>query len=198
MPISGQLSPLDQITSAGRGNPVVEATILNSQNWVSENFPLASASAGVAVTSQMIHAIGIPLQAGQIVQNVLMANLVAAAGTLPTSVEVGLASPAGVVVQKSANTLTSLAQQGLGVNAFPLSAAYAVPTTGLYYAYFLQNGTFGTTQPTPVKTYATAVMTAGQTLFGSYGTSQTTVPAVGTALGTAAFGTGPCFWIGVN
>lgn len=198
MPVSGQISPLDLITSNGKANPVTEQTNLNSQGWLSENFPLAAASAGVAITSQMIHAASIPLVAGQVITNVLFANLVAAAGTLPTSVEVGLATPDGKVAVKSANTLTSLAQQGLGVNAFPLTATYTVPSTGLYTAYFLQNGTFGTTQPTPVKTFATAVLTAGQSLFGSYGTSQTTVPAVGTALGTAAFGTGPCYWVGVS
>lgn len=197
MPISGQLSQLDLITSS-RANPIGAAVLANSQGWVSQAYDLSQATTAVAVTSQTIHATAVPLLANQTVNNVLLANSTAAAGTLPTTVTVGIADLTGVVRAQSTATLNTLAQQAVGINSFVLSTPYVVPSTGAYYVFFWQNGTFGTTQPTVQRSLASGLLTAGHTLYGNLGTSQSSIPANGGTALTFSASAGVYYWMGVS
>ncbi|MDE2103907.1 MAG: hypothetical protein KGL39_42115 [Patescibacteria group bacterium] len=157
------------------------------------NFEPILAGANTAPTSQTIYATPIYIPAGKVITNVVLGISTAGSGTTPAHFYVGLASPAKMVAQSNnLNASTSLTTAGM--QNFALSATYTTNTTdsssGLYYVVLLQDGAFGTTNPTFLNTTAQANASkaygAGSILCGTLGTAQTALATNGTAVTVTA------------
>jgi hypothetical protein len=144
-----------------------------------------------ALTSGVVYLVSLFLPYGYLVTNVVLQSTVAAAGTNPTGFFVGLAGPSGVMVAQSANVAANAALQATGPVALPLSATYtpgvADSTTGLFYVVVLLNGSWGTTQPTFLRTSGVAAtakpLGSNPQPFGTgITTAQTALPANGASI----------------
>lgn len=137
-----------------------------------------------APATQSVYGQLLGLRAGDPVTGVLLRNSTAAAGSLPTTARFGIADSTGKILALSGND-TALALWGLGANPHALAAPYVVPSDGGYFACFVVNGVWGTTQPTPARG-------TGQTSIGlAFGSNppenfvwagQTDLPIVGSSL----------------
>lgn len=140
----------------------------------------------------------IPLRAGDVVTNIVLAPTIAAGGTAPTSFWVGLYAKSGLSLRISADVKASAAPS-VALNALPLSAAYTVLTTDVYYVAVLQVGSWGSTQPSFARNNgngAGAALSGGSIMWGNTGTGQTGLTAVD-ATATVSAGS-PGFWFGVS
>jgi Pectate lyase superfamily protein len=157
-------------------DPLAVAMGYKSWNWNS-----ATTGAGNALTSQRIDVAAVYIPHGTVVTNVVLDVIVAAAGTAPTGFFVGLCTTAKMVRQ-SGNLNNSALLTSTGTKQFALTSTYVSnPTdspTGLYFVCMLQNGAFGTTNPTFLRGNASTPGTSitGAT-FGNIGTGQTVLPA---------------------
>lgn len=97
--------------------------------------------------SQVVRGTAIGLRNGDVVTNVILYVGVAAAGAAPALQKVALLDSGGNVVAKSNDLSASAIWTALGFAVAPLSAAYNVSADGLYYACYLRNGNYGTTNP---------------------------------------------------
>jgi hypothetical protein len=127
---------------------------LTGSGVITETESPANHTTGVAPTSQQVAGRLIGLRAGQVVTGIVLRNIVAAAGTLPTTVRFGLADNTGKILVLS-NNLNALASWGQGPLQFPFTAPFTVPVDADYFPVFVVNGTWGTTQPTPARLGAT-------------------------------------------
>lgn len=152
--------------------------------WESDS-PGSFSSTGNAITSQLVIGRLAGLRAGDVVTGIALKLPVAAAGTAPTTARFGLADSTGKVLVLSGN-LNAASNWTLGTAAFPFTAPYTVPADGGYYACWVVNGTWGTTQPTVAK-----CQTANAASFTAFGSNvalgfqwsgQTDLPAVGSSL----------------
>ncbi len=148
---------------------------------ISENFhPSATAQVSLAPVSQTVYGILLGLRGGDVVTGVLLRNGVAAAGTLPTLARFGIENSTGQVLALSGDE-SALAQWPVGANPHPFTAPYTVLADGGYFACFVVNGTWGTTQPTLLRNVGTPL---GQTARVGFAppdfkaTAQTDLPAV--------------------
>lgn len=152
---------------------------------ISAPFHATVASTATAPATQVVYGVLIGLRAGDVVTGLLMRNQVAAAGTLPTTARAGLADSTGKILALSGN-VNALASWAAGPNAWAFTAPYTVPSDGGYFACFVVNGTWGSTQPTPI--LVTNVGAAALTAFGTAPppnftwTGQTDLPAAGASL----------------
>jgi hypothetical protein len=137
-------------------------------NVVAQSFADELASSSLTATAGTVFASLMNFTAGTIVNNISVVTAVTAAST-PTHQFAGIASFATTskVLATSADGLTAAIAADT-VITYALSAAYTIPTSGLYYAYFCIAGTTG-------PTVAAAVTQ------GSHGRGN-----------VAPFGTGPC------
>ena len=169
------------------------------KGWVAH--PLTTGNNSSALTSQSVAATGIWIPAGTVVANVVLGVSTAAGGAAPTGFYVGIAKPDGTMLAQSSNLNGSSSLTTRGYQSFPLASAYTARSTdsatGFYYIVVLQNGTFGTTQPTFLL-FATATAHAQ----GGYGTGprligaqsgRATLPANGSALTLS--NTGAAWWV---
>lgn len=146
-----------------------------------EQFSPLAATSATAPTTQTVYGMLHGLLAGDVITGVLMRNAVAAAGTLPTTVRFGLADSTGKILVLSGND-NALAKWGLGANPHAFTAPYTIPVDGAYFTCFVVNGTWGTTQPTPILSSNGGA--AAMTAFGAKTpptfqlTGQTDLPAV--------------------
>src|SRR3990167_8391695 len=147
---------------------------------ISEPFSPELATTSTAPTSQTVYGILVGLRAGDVVTGVLLRNAVAAAGTAPTTARAGLADSTGKILILSGN-VGAAASWPVGAMPLAFTAPYTVLADGGYFACFVVNGTWGTTQPTPQRIGASA---AANIAFGSNAipafawTGQTDLPAV--------------------
>ena len=163
--------------STGQADPTALAAGYKGWTW----FPYA-ATTGTSLTSQKIYAMGIALNAGAVINNVVLQVITSGVGTTPTGFFVGICNATTMLAQ-SGNLNANAGLTTQGQMAFPLSAAYTVPTSGLYFAVFLQNGAFGTTNVAfgrfsfNLSGAGVAIGTTGVDLMANIGTSQTALPA---------------------
>jgi hypothetical protein len=164
-----------------------KALSLLAWNMMPLNLPTASAP-----TSQSIYAVAIPLSEGQIVSKLGFTVTTAGAGTAPTNIFVGLADSTGKMVAQTADVAADTAWTDTGIRTVSLVASYTVPSDGIYYVVFLQNGTWGTTamQFGRTNTYAHGHIFGSTFVYASGGALQTTLPANGSSL-TLTGGNGP-------
>lgn len=147
------------------------------------------AAVQLAPTSQTIFFSSVWLPAGVAVGNLVFGVTVAAVAPTPTSVVVGIADSAGVMVAQSGELKASTKWLALGFAKVPLAASYSPPTAGYYRLLFLQNGTFTTPLQLTNRTIATVGATKGDLSFepwGTAGTAATALPANGSSLSSIA------------
>jgi hypothetical protein len=175
---------LDDVLRAGLG----------FQTW---NYPpLFDVTANRTPISQTIYAVAVPYKAGQVVRNIVWNVSTAAAGTNVTGMYVGIADASGNLLAISANTNTAAAWP-LGLPATALTAPYVIPADGIYYHLLLQNGTFGTTQPTFNSTSLISSTFGSAVIYGSAGTGQSSLGTPGsTQLTLVGTGTVWPLWTG--
>lgn len=92
-----------------------------------------------ALTSQVMLAVGLPLQAGELVTSLTFISGDTAAGT-PTNWWFALYSPAGVLLAQTADQ-TSTAWAANTVKTVALGSPRLIPTAGLYYAAIMVKAT---------------------------------------------------------
>lgn len=150
-----------------------------------EPFSPLLASAQTAPATQAVYGVAVYGLAGAVITGVKFRNAVAAGGTLPTSAFFGAADFTGKMLAVSAN-VNATTSWATGVNPIPFTATLTLPYSGLYFPCYTVNGTWGTTQPTPI--------TANNTVATGYGAdgsnpppafvwaAQTSLPAVGSSL----------------
>ncbi len=111
-----------------------------------ESTPLSQFIAGAALTSQQVQGVCVGLRAGAVVTNLATCLTVAASGTAPTHMRMGIADSTGKILGVTADT-TAAASWTIGVVSLALSASLTIPTSGLYIVCLVQNGAFSVTQP---------------------------------------------------
>lgn len=145
--------------------------------------PHLHGSAATAPTSQLGYAMSVPYRAGQVVTNLGFHVSTAAAGTVPTGIFVGLCNLTTILMD-SANKASDTAWTTLGLRQVALSSAYTIPSDGLYYHLFLQNGVFGTTPLQLGRTANVQNQISGGWFFATIGSGLTALPAVAASAGT--------------
>lgn len=164
-------------------------------------FDLAAAS-GSTVTSQIIFGSAVFLRKGETVTNIITAVTTAAAGTTPTTIRLGIMSSALVMQAITGNLNANAIWTSVGTKAAPLSAAWVVPSDGIYFIVLISNGAFGTTALQLAKAQS-SIATLGQALagfppkYGQFGAAQTDLPAVG-ASASAWSSNATFFWFAFN
>lgn len=186
-------------SGGGRGRDEIRRT---SKGFLSETFPAQCSGGLVTVASQRIYGGGIGLAAGDVVTNIHVGVAVAGTSTAPTTIRLGLATSAGVIVATTADLHASAnwTETGIPTSALTVPGAYTVPSDGLYYPCFLQNGSWAGTAMQLFM--ATALGVSVALTLGSNPTamfqwsSQSDLPAVGASLTFQA--TGSPVWFGVS
>lgn len=164
-----------------------------------ENFDPVVATAGTAPATQKVFGDLFGFSAGQVIAGIVLRNVVAAVGTLPTTVRVGIADAQGNMLAISGN-LNALANWAAGPNLLPFATPFTVPSDGGYYVCFVVNGVWGSTQPTPIRVTggvgaSHAKITNGSAVSFEW-SGQTDLPAVGSAL-TLSTGNSVCYYLAV-
>jgi hypothetical protein len=172
--------------------------------------PLTSAVAASALGSGLVELSGLWLPPGTLCTNVVFCAQAAAAGTAPTGFFVGLAGPTGTMVAQSGNLASAGGPLAVGPVPMALTATYTTNASdspsGFYYAVVLQNGAWGTTQPSfiagavnPVA--ASAKLGSNPPPGGSGATgAQTALPANGSGIvgGISTAANLKSYWAGVS
>ncbi len=114
-----------------------------------EPYPAFLAATSLAPPTQTVRGIAVYATAGATITGVKMRLAVAAAGSLPTTARFGLADSTGKMLARSGN-LTALANWVTGPCPMPFTTPFQLPYTGVYFPCFVVDGTWGSTQPTPV------------------------------------------------
>lgn len=165
---------------------------------VSRNFglPVAPSSSNQTMSTQRLYGVLVPYRAGQVITNVGVVVAIAGAGTVPTTIKLGVGSPTtNKAVAVTANTASSgqWTAAGLGLRTFALTAAYTVPLDGPLWHYVLTDGIWGTTQPAILRGTTIgsggAVNGAGQLEYGNVdGQTDIVVGTTYTLVSTAGVG----------
>lgn len=181
--------------AAGNQTPPAHALQMGWQSWT---YDPSFSTAATAPTSQTIYCVALPLTEGQIITNVLFDVTTAGAGTVPTGIYVGLCNATTMVAQSNNLNSSSAWTSNTTIGTAPLNAAYTVPTTGLYYAVLLVNGTWGTTQMTLQRITGARNTVGGLLMQATGGTGQTTLPANNSAITLVSTGSPLRYWAGVS
>lgn len=164
-----------------------EQILRDGQAIKGEAYPRTTGSAGTQLTGGTIYLVAVGLKKGDVVTNVLCKTT--AGGTTTTLSKVGL-------YDKNGNRLAISADRGsdwdfVGAFTNPLTGAYTVTSTDLYYLAVVTNATstcsmWGTTT-TDLQAFSGGVRT-----FATGGTGQTDLPSTVTPAGTNVV----CYWLG--
>jgi len=155
---------------------------------LTENFNSLLGSNATAPATGTVWGVTFGLRAGQVVTGIKLRNQVAAAGSKATLARFGLAQWTGAamnMIGPQSADLSAAANWPLGECPFPFSSTYTVPTTGAYMGCFLVVGTWGTTQPTPVRAATNGnaqTSTAPDAPVGIQWAGQSDLPAAGSPL----------------
>lgn len=182
----------------GRKDLVVTATGL-----ITENFDLSTASANLSPVSGTVYGSALGFQVGDVVTNILIGIAVAGSGTAPTLFRVGLADLSNNVLAISAELHASSLLTSAGIAAIPMGTPYIVPASGTLKPVLLKVGAFGTTDIALARASITAgslvnPIGAGIRRVATYGTAQTDLPAVNSALAQSGAAVTTNFWFGVT
>jgi len=181
-----------------RATPTADplAVSLGMINW---SYDLAIAAVTLAPTSQTIHISALWLPGGVQVGTLWFGISTPAAGTVPTSIIIGLENGATIVTQ-SAELKNNTGWLTGGVQKFPI-VPFTPPQGGFYRGCFWQNGAWGTTQLALANRTVAGLNTTAQALayvpWHTGGTSVAAFPANGAALPSIVFGTN-ALWIGAG
>lgn len=169
---------------------------------ITSNFGIGGCSSAGQPTAGTIYGGSLGLLDGQIVTYIDVALGVAAAGSVPTMVKLGLADAAGTILALTADEKANAAWLTAGPVRIPLTAPYEILADGGYIPVFLQVGSWGTTQLQLGRRVSAANALAtplgsGMRAFATYGGSKTDLPAVSAALVTPGVHTSD-YWFGVS
>lgn len=150
--------------------------------------PIATASAQLAPTSQIVYLNAIWIPPGTVCTNIVLQPITASSGTV-TGLYVGLATTAGVMVAQSSNLgASSPFTTANALTAAALSATYttnsADSANGVYYVVQLQNGAFSVTNPAYGRSGANFGRLGSNAYLSATGvtTGQTAPPANGASI----------------
>lgn len=157
-----------------------------------ETFDLSNAAGSTTIATQVIKGTGRYFYTGEVITTLYVCVAVAAAGTAPTLLKLGVwsaaATPACLAV--TADLSADSSWTSVGIKGFNLASVYTVTSDAQLYLAELINGTFGTTQPQ----LNSGAATSGQSVpIGSnrrrnatLGTGQTDMTVAATGAYTAA------------
>lgn len=169
-------------------------------NWnYSPTFISSNVEAGGA-NSQRAAVTAVWLPQGAVISNIILGVTIAGSGTPPTGFYVGL-TDGNTILAQSSNLASSSALTASGSMAFPLSATYTVPKSGIYYVIVLQNGSFGTTDVQFGRTAGSAYSQRspnGTWLWGGIGSGLASLPTNGTAVTISGNGGQAYYFVGVS
>lgn len=156
------------------------------------------ANQATAPVSGSVYGVATYAAAGAVITGIKLRNGVAAAGTLPTTARFGLADNAGKILVLSGN-VNALASWPVGVCPFAFTATFTTTYSGIYFPCFTVNGTWGSTQPTPLNALGgvpSAYAADGANPIPTFTwTGQTDLPAVGASLSMPV--NSRSFWMGL-
>jgi hypothetical protein len=177
-------------SSGGSGSRGDDALL--AAGLLTENTELMNCSTQSALTAGTIYGMLVGLKEGDVVSKlvVCVGSGVAAAGTPPTMIKMGLVSSAGVVLALTANEASNPAWPTAGPLPLSLLTPYEVTDTGGYRVVILQVGSWSSSQAQLVKGSVVGVNQAAPVpgalrRWASHGTGQTDLPAVGASLPSA-------------
>jgi hypothetical protein len=169
----------------------------NAEGVITESLSRYEVANAIAPVSQTVYGVMMGLRNGDSVTGVAMLNSTAAVGTAPTTARFGIADSTGKILAISGN-LNAAANFPLGACLFAFAAPYSVTADGGYYACFVVNGTWGTTQPTLCKgNFGPPVIFAsvnGGAIPHFTWTGQADLPAVNSSVTFAAAST-QAYWL---
>lgn len=174
---------------------------LSAAGAISESWHPSANVASFALTSGTIYRSLLGVNIGDVITNVGFHLIVAAAGAAPsgagTGVFAGIASSAGVMLAVTADVKADAqwtATAGAEI-VFPLTGSYRVQSNTGIYVVVLQSGSWAVTQPQLARPGSVSwIPFSGRiTRWGTGGTAQTALPAVGAALPTLANSSAPLY-----
>lgn len=174
------VSVIPQTASASR-----TAIRYQAAGILDENYPFAGTNTTAGVTSQRVYASLLGLRVGDSVTGIALKLSTAAAGTAPALARFGIADSTGKILALSGD-LGAATNWTLGAPQFAFAAPYVVTAQGGYYACFVVNGTWGTTQAsiataTVAGTGAVGALTGAAPAVFTWD-AQTDLPAVNSSL----------------
>jgi hypothetical protein len=135
--------------TAGSGTPNALGFSWQALGLGFSSYPMnAVGSNNSALTSQTVNGTLLGAQSGQVITSVVVVCVTGAAGASPAGMFVALYSTAGTRLAVSANVNTAASWPALTFVSVALTAPFTVTTSGGLYGAILQNGSFGTTNPT--------------------------------------------------
>jgi hypothetical protein len=163
----------------------------------SMNFVFQNIATQAQALSGTVYAIALPLKEGQVASNLVLDVEVAGTGAAPTGFFVGLADGNGKMLTQSGNLSSSTSLTTQSLSSFPFNSAYQVPSSGVYYGIFLENGSFASTACQFGRGTGRFSFN-GKFYSCTAGSGQSSLPNNGSSL-AAYSGTGALdFWIGVS
>lgn len=162
------------------GKPSPQQTLAIARGLLAESFPIACVTTSRTLPSQTVLGVLIPVSFGSTISGVAVCVETAAAGTVPTSVTLGIYDLVSNRLAVSADVKADFASS-TGLQSFPFATAWTVTADGCVVACVLKNGTYGSTEPKLV--CAPTVVGMGGHLGGNFGsgvtiTGQTSLPSL--------------------
>lgn len=169
------------------------------QNLISWAFDPAVATGNTGTASGVLSLVRVPVRDAATVTNVILGVATAGVGLTAAQNFAGLYSPAGTLVGQTADQTTAWGSTGMKTTALTAPAAV---TPGMWWVGILTNA--ATSSPAFARAGAGAVtgissigLAATAARFGSYGTTQTALPASLT-LASITIATNGTFWAGLS
>src|SRR5438876_7402171 len=172
------------------GKPAPSAQAAFARGLLSEPYPLAQVNTSRTLATQALLGVLVPVQFGTVVSGVAVCiETVAANGTLPTGVFVGLYDLTGVRLALSADVKAVANWNATGLFSFAFTTAWTVTADGAVYACILKNGVWGTEAKIASMTAVTGSGAAlGANAAGAVTqTGQATIPTTATFTANASY-----------
>lgn len=172
------------------GKPAPNTIGAIARGLLAEPYPLAQVNAARTMPTQDLLGVLVPVQAGMVISGVAVCvSVVAANGSLPTGVFLGITDLTGVRLGITADSKAVALWNATGVTSFALTTAYSVTTDGAVYACIVKNGVWGTEGQITTMTGVTGSGKAfgANAPMGVKQASQTTVPTTATWVANDSF-----------
>jgi len=127
------------------GKPAPGLSAAVARGLLAEPYPLAQGNTSRTLATQALLGVLVPVSFGTVVSGVAVCiETVAANGTLPTGVFVGLYDLTGVQLAVSADVKAVSGWNATGPKSFAFTTPWTVTADGAVYACILKNGVWGT------------------------------------------------------
>src|SRR5437879_7746516 len=112
------------------GKPAPPTIAAIARGLIAEPYPLAQVSTSRTLATQAILGVLVPVQAGMTLSGVAVCVQTAAAGTLPTTLTLGITDLTGVRLAVTADVKALANWNATGLFSFAFSTPYSVTTDG--------------------------------------------------------------------